>query len=113
MEIREERRDGVLVVAPSGRVDSVSSGDLEGRLLEHLTADRRLVVDFRDVEYISSAGLRVLLMLAKKLRESGGELVLCSMDRAVRMTFELAGFLPIFVVVASREEAFARLSRGA
>ena len=110
MEIREERRDGILVVAPVGRVDSVSSGDLEGRLIGHLApADRRLVVDFRDVEYISSAGLRVLLMLAKRLRDSGGELVLCSMDRAVRMTFELAGFMPIFTVVASREDAFARL----
>jgi anti-anti-sigma factor len=111
MEIGEERRDGVVVVAPVGRLDSVSSGDLEGRLLGHLAAaDRRLVVDFRDVEYISSAGLRVLLMLAKRLRESGGELVLCSLDRAVRMTFELAGFLPIFAVVGSREEAVARLS---
>jgi anti-anti-sigma factor len=111
MRIHEEKRDGVLVVAPAGRVDSTSSGELETRLLALLAAgDRRLVVDLADVDYISSAGLRVLLLLAKKVREGGGGLALCAMGHAVRMTFELAGFLPIFEVASTRDEALARLA---
>jgi stage II sporulation protein AA (anti-sigma F factor antagonist) len=111
MEIREERNDGVLVVAATGRIDTTTSDDLERRLLRHVEAsERRLVVDMAGVEYISSAGLRVLLLLAKKLRAVEGELVLCALGPAVRQVFELAGFLPIFRVEASRERALARLA---
>jgi len=111
MQIGEERHGEVVVVAPSGRVDSVTSAELEGRLAQVVAAgERRIVLDLAGVEYISSAGLRVLLMLAKKLRDPAGGLVVCSLGQAVRMTFELAGFLPIFDVAASRDEAVARLA---
>ena len=110
MEIREERGDGALIVAPRGRVDSTTSEELERSLLRCLEqGERRIVVDFAGVEYISSAGLRVLLMLAKRLREARGDLVLCSMGDAVRQVFDLAGFIPLFAVEPSRERALARL----
>jgi anti-anti-sigma factor len=113
MEIVDEREGGVAVVAPSGRVDSVSSAELEAALLRHLEADeKQLVVDLGAVEYISSAGLRVLLMLAKKLQGGGGRLVLCAMPDSVRLVFELAGFLSIFEIEDSRAVALSRLSAG-
>jgi stage II sporulation protein AA (anti-sigma F factor antagonist) len=91
-------------------VDSVSSAELESALVAHLGADgRQLVVDLAGVEYISSAGLRVLLMLAKKLQGTGGRLVLCAMPESVRLVFELAGFLPIFEIEDTRQAALARL----
>ena len=112
MEIREERSGRVLVVAPVGRVDSNSSPQLESRLLAHLAkGEQRIVIDMHGVEYISSAGLRVLLMLGKRLGESG-RLVLCSLGPAVRQVFELAGFVPIFNVETSREVALARAGDG-
>jgi len=64
------------------------------------------------VEYISSAGLRVLLMLAKKLQGTGGRLVLCAMPESVRLVFELAGFLPIFEIEDTRQAAVSRLGAG-
>jgi anti-anti-sigma factor len=113
MEIREERQGGAVVLAPRGRVDSASSGELEAALLRHLGAGRtRLAVDLGAVEYISSAGLRVLLMLVKKLQGSGGRLVLCAMPDSVRLVFELAGFVPLFEIEGSREAALARLGVG-
>lgn len=112
MELQQDRSDGVLVLAPIGRVDSNSSGELETQLMALLGAgERRLVVDMRGVEYISSAGLRVLLLLARRLQETAGEVVLCSMGKAVRQVFELAGFLSIFKVEPSREHALARLAK--
>ena len=58
----------------------------------------RLVVDFSGVEYISSAGLRVMLILAKRVREQRGALALCGLGDSVRHVFDLAGFLPLFAV---------------
>ena len=114
MEIREEKQGGAAVIVPHGRVDSGSAPELESNLLGHLRAGTaQLVVDFGSVEYISSAGLRVLLMLAKKLQSTGGRLVLCAMPESVRLVFELAGFLPIFEIEETRDAAVARLGAGA
>jgi len=113
MKIGEERQDGSLVVAPSGRIDSNSSSELERALLGHAgSGETRIVVDLAEVEYISSAGLRVLLMAAKKLQDAKGRLVLCAMPESVRLVFELAGFLPIFTIETTREAALARLVEG-
>lgn len=110
MEIREERPGGILVLAPLGRVDSITSADLEQRLLAPVAvAERRLVVDLAGVEYVSSAGLRVFLKLARRVKDAGGELLLCAMGEPVRQVFDLAGFLPLFAIEASRERALTRL----
>lgn len=109
MQIAEQRQGGVTVVAPAGRIDSTTSDAFEAVLRRVFDAgDRHLVVDFRAVEYISSAGLRVLLVAGKRI---GRGLVLCSLPEPVRQVFDLAGFLPLFTVEASRESALARLAR--
>jgi anti-anti-sigma factor len=111
MEIREERAADVLIVAPTGRLDTTTSTDLEKHLLGRLDAnERRLVVDLTGIEYVSSAGLRVLLLVAKRLRTTSGDLVLCGLGPAVRQVFELAGFLSLFRLEASRDQALARLT---
>jgi anti-anti-sigma factor len=111
MEIQQEVRGGVSVVAPSGRVDSTTSVELEraiGGALEGGT--RRLVVDFERVSYISSAGLRVLLVAAKRLGGGKGALALCAMNEAVRQVFDLAGFLPLFTTEVTRDGAVAKIA---
>jgi anti-anti-sigma factor len=111
MQIREERQNGVAVVAPLGRIDSTSSPALEQHLLKLVGGGHaRVVIDFGGVDYISSAGLRVMLALAKKTREIRGALALCAMGDAVREVFGLAGFLPLFTVEASRDAAVARVA---
>jgi len=109
MNIREERLDGILIVAPKGRMDSNSSGAFETLVLGH-AGEPRLLLDLSGVEYISSAGLRVFLMLARKVKEAGGRLVLCAMGGSVRQVFDLAGFTPLFAVGPSLALGQARLS---
>ena len=77
------------------------------RLAEKLDADKLkgLVIDFEATEYISSAGLRVLLMAAKKMKSTDGKLILCSMSEHVKEVFDIAGFTPIFNIETSREAA--------
>jgi len=113
MDIQQERSDAVVVIAPSGRIDSTTSEALEQALTRALDAgERRLVVDFDRVSYISSAGLRVLLVAAKRLRAAHGALVLCALGEPVRQVFELAGFLPLFAVERSRDLALTRCASG-
>ena len=109
MQIGEQRLDGVIVLAPTGRIDSTTSDELDRALGHALDAgERRVIIDFGAVEYISSAGLRVLLVAGKRIRT--GHLVLCSLTEPVRQVFDLAGFLPLFAIERSRESALARLA---
>jgi anti-anti-sigma factor len=111
MKIQQTTRDGVTILAPTGRIDTTTSPALEDAVRAIFDAgSRALVVDFEGVEYISSAGLRVFLVLAKRMRDAGGHLVLCGMGQPVHQVFRLAGFLPLFTIDASREAALGRLS---
>lgn len=108
MDIQQTTHDGVTVLAPSGRIDTTTSGRVEERVRRTVDEGARdLVIDFSNVEYISSAGLRVLLVLAKRMRDLDGRLVLCSMPESVRQVFRLAGFMPLFKVEPSQEAAVA------
>ena len=73
---------------------------------------RHLGVDFAGAEYISSAGLRVFLVLAKRMRDLKGRLVLCGMQEPVRQVFHLAGFMPLFEIERSRDAAVAKFVTG-
>lgn len=111
LEIREAKVGAASVAEPVGRIDAASADELETRLLALLGGGAaRLVVDMHAVDYISSAGLRVLLRLARKARERSSRVVLCDLTPAVRQVFELAGFLELFELEASRELALQRLA---
>ena len=108
MNIQQTTRDGVTIIAPSGRIDTTTSGAVEAAIRSAVDSGARdLVVDLAAVEYISSAGLRVFLVLAKRLRDLRGRLVLCGMLEPVRQVFRLAGFLPLFRVEPSVDAALA------
>jgi len=105
------KRGDAMVVAPKGSINTESSPKLEKKLIElQNAAERRLVVDFGQIDYISSAGLRVLLMTARRLKMSGGALALCSMNPGVTKVFALCGFERDFTIVGGRDEAIARVA---
>lgn len=110
MTIEESQHGSVAALTVAGRIDTTTAPHVEqslGRAFDSGTHD--LVVDLGRVDYISSAGLRVFLVLAKRMRERQGRLVLCSLTEPVRQVFDLAGFLPLFAVEPSRAAALARL----
>jgi anti-anti-sigma factor len=111
MNIQQSVLDGITLIVPAGRIDTTTSGAVEETLREAVDHGARdLVVDFAGVDYISSAGLRVFLVLAKRMRDLKGRLVLCGMPEPVRQVFYLAGFLPLFKVEPSRDIALARFT---
>jgi anti-anti-sigma factor len=111
MNIQHISLDGVVVIAPSGRIDTTTSGAVDEAIRRSVDGGtRHLVVDFAEVEYISSAGLRVFLVLAKRMRDLQGRLVLCGLPEPVRQVFRLAGFMPLFLIEPSRDAALAKLA---
>ena len=101
---REER--GVTVVAVTGNLDSNTSPQAQ-QALEGILAGgaRKMVVDFTALDYISSAGLRVLLGTAKRLDGAGGALRLFGLNQTVREVFEISGFSTILGVFATEADA--------
>ncbi len=111
MQIHQSSRDGVTVVAPTGRIDTTTSPVLEDAVRRAVDEGARaLLIDLAGVEYISSAGLRIFLVLAKRMRGIEGRVVLCGMGQPVQHVFQLAGFLPLFTIEPTREAAFTRLT---
>lgn len=110
MNLDQEQRGDILIVRPGGRLDSSSSPELERLLTEQLdTGCKRLVLDFSRLEYISSAGLRVVLLAGKKLRASQGRMVLVGLQEMVREVFDMSGFLTLFAVTDTLDEGIAKV----
>lgn len=106
MNIKEVKNDKATVVMIEGRLDSSTSGELEKKLLTIMDAgEKNIVVDFAGMDYISSAGLRVLLMAAKKTSKLGGKVVLAALSANVKEVFDIAGFTSIFTIAASQQKA--------
>lgn len=109
MQIDEQTRGGVLLVSASGRLDSGSAGELEAVLPARVQTSEKTVLSLADVPYVSSAGLRVLLMGAKAARAKGHKLVLAGLAPSVREVFDISGFTSIFAIEADVESALASL----
>jgi len=113
MDIQQIQEGDVLVLVPIGRLDTTTATDFESHVLGELgSGANRFVVDCSRLDYVSSAGLRVLLMLAKRLSGGKGSLVLSSMSPQVHEVFEIAGFSRIFSITSDRSAALDLVSKG-
>jgi len=110
VEVNESSDGVVTIVAVKGRLDSVTAPTLGERLSGALAApSRRLLIELSQLEYISSAGFRVLLLAAKRAAETDGQIVLAGVSGKVRQLFDLGGFLDLFRICGSRDEGIAAL----
>ena len=106
MAITLEKQDAISVFKLNGRLDSNTSQGFEERIFNAITdGSKQMVIDFKDIDYISSAGLRVILKATKALNREKGKIMLCSMQDYVKEVFEIAGFDAFLPIVENREEA--------
>jgi anti-anti-sigma factor len=111
MELVEEVQGRVLVVTARGRLDG-STSQAFGARLEKLTATSqpRLVVDFSGIDFVSSAGLRVVLSLLKRVKAANGMLALCAVQVPVREILDITGFAGMLDLYEERAKAVAALA---
>ena len=105
MEVKSENNGGVTVLTPSGRVDTSTAKVFEDAVMVAADTNKKIALSFNEIEYISSAGLRVVLMLGKKLGASGGVLVLINMPEKIFSVFKMSGFDKILKICSSFEES--------
>ena len=103
MELREDKVGVVTVVEVKGRIDNTTAPVLADRLMAGLRdAQVRVVLDLSRLDYISSAGFRVLLVAAKHADQTGSRLVLCGITGRISQVFDVGGFLELFTVAENR-----------
>jgi len=104
------KEDNAVILAVKGKIDAVSAPEFEEKLGEWIEkGEINLILDFTDLDYISSAGLRSILATAKRLKAGAGQILLSSMKDAVKEVFEISGFSSIIPIHESAEKALANM----
>ena len=108
MQLTTNTSGAVTVIKIEGSLDTQTSTEAQQELDRIVDSGaRKLLIDFADLAYISSAGLRILLATAKKLSTDQGEMRMCNMNDVVNEVFEVSGFSTIFKVFQTDSEAMA------
>jgi len=109
MEVIEDRMGDATMLRVVGRVDSSVAKQLETKVADVISRDGAIIVDLKDMNYVSSAGLRSFIMLAKHAHAKNQTISLCAMRDEVTEIFEISGLLELFAVHDTVEAAVARL----
>jgi anti-anti-sigma factor len=96
MEIKTREEKGVKIIELKGNLDGATAENAREEIFKYLTQNCRLVIDLKNCSYISSAGLRVLMVIAKKITASGGKGVLTGISEDIKEVMEMTGFDHIF-----------------
>ncbi len=111
MEIEFETVDGVVVVTLFGELDSRTAPIVQDKLMDLPSPEARVLLEMSGVNYISSAGLRALLMLYRRMANSDGRVALVGLTESIRDVMTVTGFLDFFAAYDTLPEGVAALSR--
>lgn len=99
MEIDEQKKGEVMILSLKGRLDALTAKGLDDKFSRLIESQEKLfAINFHQLDYISSGGLRVLLKTAKVLKNNNGKIVLYALKDPIKEIFEIAGFLPLFPI---------------
>jgi len=107
--IKEEAKGEILILHMTGRLDAVSSPNAEHTVFDFINAGHtKLLFDFSSVDYLSSAGMRMLLSVTKKLKTFPGKLIICHVTSNVMDVLKMSGFDHVLEITLTQEDAFRR-----
>lgn len=110
MEVKVTVQDGIAVLELAGRMDATTAPEFSGASQTILAeGNTRLIVDMTQLEYVSSAGLREILGLVKRIKALSGKLAFCGLKPVVAEVFRISGFSAIMTVCDSRQDAIKAL----
>lgn len=110
MDIDEEKIGGALVLTHHGHLDAQSAPSFQEEIVRRIEGgDMAIVLDLSDTDYLSSAGLRALLVIAKTIKEKGGNVAACNAREQVAEVIKISGFKSIINIYPDRESALANI----
>lgn len=111
MEVNAARDGATLIAKTGGRVDGTNASEFQDALKNVISPDDKAVIlDFEDLSYISSAGLRVILLTAKDMRTANVQFAVCSLSQSVRDVFTISGFDQIIDIHDDQQTALSAVS---
>lgn len=106
VSIKEEIKGDILILRLRGRLDAISSPCVEIKIFEHVNdAKCKLLLDFSGIDYLSSAGLRMLLSITKKIKALSGRVILFSITQNVMEILKMSGFDHVLEIALTEEES--------
>lgn len=113
VSIEWQRKDGILVAALNGRVDSNNANEFQKMMEAEIDPkDKALIMDFEQISYISSAGLRVVVVMAKKFKGPYRKLVICALSEPIKKLFTMTGLDRAMTLRGTRTEAIDEVKKG-
>jgi anti-sigma B factor antagonist len=110
LEVRSEVAGGTAVYRIAGRFDALASPNVQSAVGSAISAGSpRVIFDMREVTYISSAGIRVIVLTAKQAKAAQGGVAIFGLQPAVNEVFEISGFGNIIPIVSDEAEARSKL----
>lgn len=111
MQVTKEKDGETLIMVLNGRLDSTTSSDFEKQIVAAIHEnEKHIVIDLDEVDYISSAGLRAILIGAKQMNAGYGKLALCGLSEKIEEVFHMSGFDKILKIFPTRSEAVAAVA---
>jgi anti-anti-sigma factor len=108
IDIIHQEEDGLHILHLAGRLDSVTSPQAEQRIIDVIEKGDLLVINLKDLVFISSAGLRLILVFMKKTKKRNARMIFCAPGDHILKTFEVSNFLEFLEIATSLEEALLR-----
>jgi anti-anti-sigma factor len=109
VSIKEETSGDILILRMTGRLDAVSSPTAERKVFDYVNKEQhKILFDFSGVDYLSSAGMRMLLSVAKKLKTLSGKLVIFGITTNVMDVLKMSGFDHVLELTGSQEEGLRK-----
>jgi len=109
VEVRKESAGGAVVYRITGKLDAVTGPNLDSAIAIDQESSR-VILDMREVTYVSSAGLRAILLAARRAQVAKGGLALFGLQASVKEVFDAAGFENIVPVASDETEACSKLA---
>lgn len=112
MEIKKEILDDIVIISLQGRLNTNTAPELDNYIKAVISEKQiNIILDLEKLDYISSAGLRILLVAVKAIERIHGKLILCSLSSFVNEVFELSGFSAIFQIAKNYTEAIEKICK--
>jgi anti-anti-sigma factor len=112
MEIKEEKKGSIVIFSLKGRLDSAATPEVEKKILEAIkNSTHDIILDFSQLEYLSSGGIRLLVHCHKEIEKQGGQVFLSSVPKPIEHILYITGFLHYFKIYDKPADAIASLSK--
>ncbi|MBU0544205.1 MAG: STAS domain-containing protein [Proteobacteria bacterium] len=106
MQIKTGKEKNMLIVSVKGKIDTITAPEFEKTLFSLITqGEKNLLLNFSELDYINSAGLRSILVSAKQLKVNNGKLSFSELKGPVKEVFKISGFSTIFDIFDTQEDA--------